>query len=227
MPSDSRLAAVVFDLDDTLYDAFTQCVRPAQREAAHAMLRAGLRAPLEALVAAREALAGSPGDLDEVLARRWPCDDPAAVARAGREAFLVRDPGPLVPYAFTRPVLEAVRACAQAVLLTAGHPPTQQAKVQRLGLGDLLDPHLWVDTAAGQSKAGVLRAWMRQAGLAAAKVLVVGDRPQAEIEAALQLGCPALRIRAGECAHQPTPPGVPEAPDIRAVLGWLEGPRPA
>jgi FMN phosphatase YigB (HAD superfamily) len=35
--------AVVFDLDDTLFDAFGQCVRPAQREAAAAMRAAGLR----------------------------------------------------------------------------------------------------------------------------------------------------------------------------------------
>lgn len=221
------LAAVVFDLDDTLYDAFAQCVQPAQREAAEAMRRAGLRAPLEAIVALREALSGAPLDLDEEVARSFPCSDPRAVARAGREAFLVRDPGPLRPHPFAREVLEAVRARARCVLLTAGHPPTQQAKLERLGLCDLLDPHLWVDPARGQDKAGVLAQWLAAQGLPAAQVLVVGDRPAAEIAAALRLGCPALRIRAGECARQPTPAGVPEAPDIRAVLGWLEGPRTA
>lgn len=221
------LAAVVFDLDDTLYDAFTQCVRPAQREAAEAMRRAGLRAPLEAIVALREALAGAPLDLDAEVARNFPCADPVAVARAGREAFLVRDPGPLQPHAFAREVLAAVRVRAQAVLLSAGHPATQRLKLERLRLGDLLDPHLWADPAAGHTKAGVLAQWMGEAGLAPAQVLVVGDRPAAEIAAARQLGCPALRIRAGECAGQPTPAGVAEAPDIRAVLGWLEGPPPA
>ncbi|MFM8979364.1 MAG: HAD family hydrolase [Planctomycetia bacterium] len=220
------LCAVVFDLDDTLYDAFTQCVRPAQREAAEAMRRAGLRAPLEAIVALREALAGAPLDLDEEVARSFPCSDPQAVARAGRAAFLVRDPGALSPHPFAREVLLAVRARAQAVLLTAGHPPTQQAKLARLGLGDLLDPQLWVDPARGQAKAGVLGAWLAQSGLPAAQVLVVGDRPAAEIAAARALGCPALRIRAGECAGQPTPAGVQEAADIRAVLAWLEGPCP-
>jgi hypothetical protein len=49
-------------------------------------------------------------------------------------------------------------------------------------------------------------------------VLVVGDRPGGEIRAALDLGCKALRIRGGEFAAVPTPAGVPEADDVRAVL---------
>lgn len=213
--------AVVFDLDDTLFDAFGQCVGPAQREAATAMRAAGLRAPLEAVVALREAYAGRRVDVDRLVAEAFPCADVERVVAAGRRAFFERDPGALTPFPFARAVLEAVRLRSRAVLLTAGSLSTQRTKVERLGLADLLDPLLFVDPARGEDKHGALAGWLAAARFDPAEVLVVGDRPDAEIAAALALGCSALRIRAGEWAREPTQAGVPEAPDVRAVLRLL------
>jgi putative hydrolase of the HAD superfamily len=218
---DRGLDAVVFDLDDTLYDAYGQCVVPAHREAAEAMRAAGLRAPLEAVIVLREALGGGAEDVDLEVARSFGAKDPEALAAVGRDAFFRRDPGPIRPHPFAREVLVAVRARARAALLTAGHEPTQRLKLARLDLGDLLDPQLFVDPAQGGSKERALAAWLGAAGLDPARVLVVGDRPGSEIAAAQALGCPALRIRAGECRRQPTPARVAEAPDVRAVLRYL------
>jgi FMN phosphatase YigB (HAD superfamily) len=215
-----RPLAVVFDLDDTLFDAHGQCVLPAHAEAARAMCAAGLDAPFEAVRALRLELGDAP-DLDERVARAFPCADPARVAAAGRRAFLVRDPGSVTPFTFSAEVLAAVRAVARALLLTAGDEATQRTKLARLGLGPLLDDVLVVDPSVADAKRRALAAWIAAAGLAPERVLVVGDRPRSEIAAALALGCPALRIRGGECAAEPTPPGVPEAPDVRATLRWL------
>lgn len=166
--------AVVFDLDDTLFDSFTQCVGPARREAA-----------------------------------------------AGRSDFFERDPGPITPYPFALEVLAAVRARARCVLLTAGSPATQRTKVERLGLAGAFHELIYVDSLHGEHKRTALAAWLQDEGLAPASVLVVGDRPEAEIAAALALGCPAIRIRAGEWADEPTPAGVAEVADVRAVLRFL------
>lgn len=224
MPEPARpapLEAVVFDLDDTLYDALGQCVVPAQREAAQAMCRAGLRAPLEAVLALREAWAGSGHDVDREVAAAFPCLDLERVVAAGRRAFLERDPGALSAHAFTLTVLERVRAHATCVLLSAGHAPTQRTKVERLGLASAFDEQIYVDPARGETKESALRELLKRRGLPAANVLVVGDRPDGEIAAALKLGCRALRIRAGEFAPRSTPTGVPEAADVRAVLDYL------
>ena len=220
--------AVVFDLDDTLFDTLGQCVRPAQREAAAAMCAAGLRAPLEAVLALREAFQGQPVDVDRLVAQtlldgRVPAGTVERVAAAGRRAFFARDPGPLVPHAFTAEVLAQVRRRARSVLLTAGWPATQRLKLERLGLERAFDEALFVDSLAGEDKRTALAAWLAASGLLPGQVLVVGDRPQGEIAAALALGCRALRIRAGEFAAQPTPTGVREAPDVRAVLTLLPG----
>jgi putative hydrolase of the HAD superfamily len=216
----------VFDLDDTLFDAFGQCVRPAQREAAAAMRAAGLDAPLETVVALRESLAGRALDLDAAVAEAFPCPDPARVAAAGRRAFFERDPGRLTPHPFAAAALAEVRRRARCVLLTAGSPPTQRTKVARLGLTEAFDEALFVDATGhggdvGRAKRTALAAWIGRHGLAPETVLVVGDRPSGEIAAALALGCRALRIRRGECAREATPPGALEAEDVRAVLPLL------
>ena len=51
-----------------------------------------------------------------------------------------------------------------------------------------------------------------------------GDRPDAEIAAALRLGMRAMRIRGGEFAARPTPAGAVEADDVRAVLPVVGAP---
>ena len=146
---------------------------------------------------------------------------PLSVDRLDEDAFFERDPGAITLFPFTRPLLEALRPHVHSVLLTAGSLATQRRKVERLGLAPLFGTLIFVDPAAGEDKQRALAGWLGATGFAPAEVLVVGDRPDAEISAARALGCAALRIRGGEWARQPTPEGVPEAPDVRAVLRVL------
>lgn len=216
--------AVVFDLDDTLFDCLGQCVGPAHREAARAMVEAGARATLEEVLEARLALAGVEPDVDSAVAAAFRSVQPVRVAEAGRRAFYDRDPGPLVPFPFAKEVLRRVRACCRTVLLTLGHPPTQKRKVASLGLEGCFDEILHDDVFGRRGKEEVLKSWLQASGLEPRQVLVVGDRADGEIAAATRLGMQALRIRGGEFAVRPTPPGVPEADDVRAVLTWLNLP---
>ena len=123
--SHEAVRAVVFDLDDTLYDCAGQCVGPAHREAAKAMVEAGAHATVEEVLEARLALSGIHVlDLDDAVAASFRSTQPVKVAEAGRRAFYERDPGPLVPYPFAAEVLLRVRSAVPAVLLTLGHPPS-------------------------------------------------------------------------------------------------------
>jgi FMN phosphatase YigB (HAD superfamily) len=215
--------AVVFDLDDTLYDCLAQCVGPAHREAARAMVEAGARATVEEVLEARLALSGLRGlDLDDAVAATFRSPNPLKVAEAGRRAFYERDPGPLVPFPFAAEVVARVRAVARAVLLTTGHPATQRRKLEVLGLEDAFDEVLLDDVFARPSKEEMLKAFVERSGLDAGDVLVVGDRVDSEIAAARRLGLRTLRVKGGEFGQLPTPPGVPEADDVRGVLPLLE-----
>jgi FMN phosphatase YigB (HAD superfamily) len=216
--------AVVFDLDDTLYDCLGQCVGAAHREAARAMVEAGARATVEEVLEARLALAGMPGtDLDDAVAATFRSTNPLKVAEAGRRAFHERDPGPLSPFPFAHDVLRRVRGRATTVLLSVGHPPTQRRKIASLGLDAAFDETIVGDVAGPHGKEHLLERWLAASGLRPDEVLVVGDRPDAEVAAAARLGMRALRVRGGEHAARPTPAGVPEADDVRAVLDLFPG----
>ena len=222
------IRAVVFDLDDTLYDCLRQCVAPAHREAAKAMVEAGLKATPDEVLEARLALSGVHAlDLDDAVAATFRSVNPLRVAEAGRRAFYERDPGPLEPYPFARDVVAKTRSVAKAVLLSTGHPATQRKKIEALGLASAFDEILLddvFDVSMKPSKEDALSTWLSRSGFAPGEVLVVGDRPDSEIAAALRLGMRALRIRGGELASRATPPGVPEADDVRAILAWLGAP---
>ena len=227
----ARTRAVVFDLDDTLYDCLTQCVGAAHREAAKAMVEAGARATFDEVLEARLALVGISPDVDDAVAATFRSVQPLRVAEAGRRAFYDRDPGALVPFPWTLPVLGQVRAHCRVVLLSLGHPPTQRKKLEALGLTSAFDVVLVDDVFGRKGKEEILRSWLAEERLAPGEALVVGDRPDAEIAAAARLGIPVLRVRGGEFAARPTPPGVPEIADVRGVLAWLglpviEGPAP-
>jgi FMN phosphatase YigB (HAD superfamily) len=215
--------AVVFDLDDTLFDCLAQCVGPAHREAARAMVEAGARASVEEVLEARLALSGLRGlDVDDAVAASFRSQNPVRVADAGRRAFYDRDPGPLVPFPFARDVLARVRERARAVLLSTGHPATQRRKLAALGLADAFDEVLLDDVFERPSKEEMLEGFLGRTGLEPGEVLVVGDRVDSEIAAARRLGLRALRVRGGEFGAIPTPPGVPEADDVRGVLAFFE-----
>jgi FMN phosphatase YigB (HAD superfamily) len=214
--------AVVFDLDDTLYDCLGQCVGPAHREAAKAMVEAGAHATFDEVLEARLSLAGLHVlDLDDAVAASFRATHPVKVAEAGRRAFFERDPGPLTAFPFAAEVVRRVRAACPTVLLSAGHPATQRKKVEALGLEGAFDEVMLEAGIGRHDKEEALRRWLSRGRLSAAEVLVVGDRADAEIAAAQRLGMQALRVRGGEFAGRPTPAGVPEAADVRGVLDYL------
>jgi FMN phosphatase YigB (HAD superfamily) len=214
--------AVVFDLDDTLYDCLGQCVGPAHREAAKAMVEAGAHATIDEVLEVRLSLAGLHVlDLDDAVAASFRATSPVRVAEAGRRAFFERDPGSLTPFPFAIEVVRRVRASCPTVLLSTGHPPTQRKKVEALGLQDVFDEVMLEPGLGRHDKEEALRRWLGRGRLAAAEVLVVGDRSDAEIAAANRLGMQALRVKGGEFAGRPTPQGVPEVADVRGVLPYL------
>src|SRR6516164_9507389 len=83
------IRCVIFDLDDTLYDCLRLRMPAAHRHAAKAMVKAGLKANVEAVYRARmRAFRRDPmlRHIDPEVARKFHAADPAAVAAAAREA---------------------------------------------------------------------------------------------------------------------------------------------
>src|SRR5262249_56682167 len=142
---------VIFDLDDTLYDCFRQRVRTAHLWAARAMVRAGLKASVEAVH--RERMRAFRADptlryIDAVVCDRFQAADPEAISHAAREAYFLCPVGKLTLFRGTLPLLRHLRRHrVRTFIVSFGEPHIQHAKVRALGLHNhpLVEQILYAD----------------------------------------------------------------------------------
>src|SRR5215469_1515647 len=211
------IRSVIFDLDDTLYDCLGQRVRVAHRCAARAMVKAGLKAGVDAVYRARmQAFRQDPmlRHIDADVCRRFRAAHPEAISHAAREAYFHCPVGKLTLFPGTLPLLRHLqRRGVRNYVVSFGEPKTQHAKVRSLGLEKhpLLEDILYADRNKLLTKEAAFRTIQLATGLPAEQMLVVGDRPMSEIRAGKLLGMHTVRIRRGEFAIQE-----PEGPEEEA-----------
>jgi len=195
----ARIDAVVFDLDDTLFDTTGQLMEPAHREAAQAMIDAGLEAPLEALVTLRLELgrARVGEDTNVLVAQAYGHEADSPVVAAGRETYFKRRIDSLDPFPGTDPLLASLHERCKLLLMTTGDPGTQRTKVQLLGIGPWFADMVFVPLDQSDKRAA-LRSLLRYHKLPPERVVVVGDRLDREIEAGRRLGTWTIRMARGE-----------------------------
>ena len=110
------IRCVIFDLDDTLYDCFGQRVKPAHRHAAGAMVKAGLKATVDAVYRARmKAFHDDPmlRHIDAVVTACYGGGDPVTISEAARDAYFNCPVGKLTLFSGTMPLLRFL-ACSRS-----------------------------------------------------------------------------------------------------------------
>ena len=186
------IRAVVFDLDNTLYDATTipdQVLAPAI--AAVRRANAGPDAiPTDVLEAALQS-ARRLGFLQ--VAERHGL--PASLSAAWREAYrglLVTTP--LQPYPDVLPSLTALGLTK--LLLTTGFRRMQESKIAALDIAHLFDA-IYIDAldqGEGPGKQRLLQDILDRYRSRAPEVLVIGDSPENEIAAGNALGAITVQM---------------------------------
>ena len=200
------IAAVLFDLDDTLYpqsqflDAAWDAV--ARAGAAAGVLPVGLRAALS-VVAAQGSDRGRIIDRALALADGGTCEVQPLVS-----AFLTATPDELTPYPGVVEALAEVRFRVPIGLVTDGAPDVQRAKLRALRLEDAFDVVVLSDVlgrAFRKPDPTPFLAAARALGVDPSDVVVVGDRPDKDVAGALAAGMEPVRVVSGEYAHQADP----------------------
>jgi FMN phosphatase YigB (HAD superfamily) len=202
------IGCVIFDLDDTLYDCFAQRVRVCHWNAARAMVKAGLRANVEAVYRARmRAFREDPmlRHIDAEVCRKFQAADPDAISHASREAYFNCPVGKLTLFRGTLPLLRFLHSKGvPAFVVSFGEPKTQHAKVRALGLdgNPLIQRTIYADRDKLVTKETAFRQILEEVAIPSGQILVVGDRPMSEIRAGKELGMRTARILRGEFASQ-------------------------
>jgi FMN phosphatase YigB (HAD superfamily) len=218
------IRCVIFDLDDTLYDCFAQRVRRAHRHAAQAVVKAGLKATVEAVYRARmKAFRRDPmlKHIDAEVARHFKAADPEALSKTARDAYFNTPVGKLKLFPGTLPLLRMLHARGVRVFVVSfGEPPIQKAKVKALGLEGhpAIDKIFYADRDKLLTKEAAFQIIQQELELPPSQVLIVGDRAMSEIRAGNDLGMHTVRIRRGEFAAQ-NPQGKAEVADyeVRSI----------
>ena len=211
---------IVFDLDDTLLDTYTQLIPRATRDACNAMIAAGLKAELEeAIEACQERAASTPRrDLFTSLVHKFGVKqghDPLRIATAGNQAFYNRKVEPdITLFEGARELLQNLTEKGYVLhLVTQGHRQTQEEKVTILKIARYFDSISFIDPSKGERKRSAFAQVMKQSTRPPETHLSIGNRIDTDISEAKELGWKTCWVRYGEYKHL-TPALPSEKPDF-------------
>jgi putative hydrolase of the HAD superfamily len=204
----SKLKAVLFDIDDTLYST-TEFAEQARRNSIEAMIRMGLRVdPEAALKELREVISEFASNYDrhyDKFLRRLPPDavgdvNPALLVAAAVVAYHETKFRQLHPFRDAVEALAILHRKTDLILgvLTEGLEVKQAEKLVRLELYPYLDPKaIFISDQVGISKPNpkLYRYALEKLELRPKQVMYVGDNPMNDIVPAKEVGMIAVRHR--------------------------------
>jgi putative hydrolase of the HAD superfamily len=201
------IAAVLFDLDDTLYDQRQWLDGAWQAVAARAALDGVDRGRLDEALRDLAADGSDRGTIiDRALARlgETSVSVPALVA-----AFRSHAPVKLDPYPGVVDALSDLHARVPLGLISDGDPVIQRAKLNALGLTPFFSSVVLSDEhGRAHRKPDPLpfRVALTELGVDARDAVYVGDRPAKDVAGAVCSGLRGVRVRTGEWHDEPDDP---------------------
>ena len=196
----ARLKAIIFDLDDTLYDCTGSLVENARRRAAKAMVAHGLP---ETEVRAYEMQA----ELTRRIGPRCKVFDRIAeqyglsedFVEAALDAYNSGEVEDIHPFPEVIPTLQALHGQGYLIfLVTVGVHRRQEEKIDRLGIRDLFTEIVINDRELGVAREESYIDLMTRYGLTPHECVAVGDRIHSEIRVANYLKMTTVQMIHGK-----------------------------
>jgi putative hydrolase of the HAD superfamily len=218
------IRAVLFDLDDTLYDQ-RAWLAGAWEAVAGAAAAFGV-APAE-LAAALAEIAAEGSDRGRIIDRaldRVGC--PGVPIEALVQAFRSHAPERLPAYPGVPAALARLRTRCPIGLVTDGDPGIQRAKLRAVGLCDAFDVVVFSDELGRRYRKphpAPFRAALAGLCVDPREALFVGDRPDKDVAGAAAAGMACIRVLTGEYARLPdTVAPLVRVPSVADAIGSIE-----
>ncbi len=196
------IKAVIFDLDDTLFDCTGQLTDPARLRAAKKMADAIPSLSANELARLQADLAETLGSTAAIreIARRYCL--PSACVEGALAAYNRTDVEAVSPFSDVPKTLAELRRRSYPLsLVTTGIPDRQRRKIHLLGLDPLFDEARGTlvlhDNRQHSLKDAALQRAAALLALSPRQILSVGDKLDAEIAASNRLHMSTARLRHG------------------------------
>lgn len=200
-----KIKAVIFDLDDTLYDCTGALIDASRRRAAKALVEAGLPCTEEEVYELQKELTEKHGPyyhvFNEIVTRHHADSKLVTIAYKAYNSSEVSEIRPF-PYAIS--TLKELREKGYRLfLLTVGVHERQEKKIHTLGLKPYFDEIVISDQEIGLPMEDCMRDLVGRHNLNFKDVVMVGDRAREELKIAKSLGMATIQMLHGRFKNEP------------------------
>jgi len=196
----TRIKAIIFDLDDTLYDCTGSLVESARRRAAAAMVKAGLPMSVEEAYRLQLDLLKRYGmrcNVFDRIAEQFGLGED--LVNAALAAYNSDEVGEIQPFPDVVPTLQRLRSQGYLLfLVTSGVHARQTKKIERLGLAPYFDEIIVQDKERGMAREDCFLDLMTRYNLRPEEIVSVGDRIHSEIRVSNYLRMTTVQMMHGQ-----------------------------
>lgn len=194
-----KINAVIFDLDDTLYDCTGMLIDASRRRAAKAMAESGIPCTEDEIYTMQNETLEKYGPYYHVfneIAKKYGAG--SETVKQALRAYNSNEVSDIQPFPDVVPTLKELKAQNYKLfLITVGVHERQEKKVQQLGLYSLFDEVVISDQEVGLLLEECYEMLLKKEKLSAHEVAVVGDRVREELRIGKTMGMTTIRMLHG------------------------------
>lgn len=200
-----KIKAVIFDLDDTLYDCTGSLIDASRRRAAKALVEAGLPCTEEAVYQLQKELTEKYGPYHLIfneIVNKYNADN--TLVTIAYKAYNSSEVSEIKPFPYVIPTLKELKekGC-KPFLLTVGVHERQEKKINILGLKPYFDEIVISDQEIGLPLEACMRDLLGRHSINFEEAVMVGDRVREELRIAKSLGMTTIQMLHGRFKNEP------------------------
>lgn len=194
-----QIKAIIFDLDDTLYDCTGLLTEASRRRAAKAMVESGIPCTEEEIYKMQNEAMEKYGPYYRIfneIAKKYKAGQ--GVAQKALKAYNSSEVSDIQPFPDVKPTLRQLKkGGVKLFLVTVGVHQRQEKKIQLLGINNLFDEIMISDQEVGMLLEECYEMLLKKHNLNAQEAAVVGDRVREELRIGKTMGMTTIRMLHG------------------------------
>ena len=200
-----KIKAVIFDLDDTLYDCSGSLIDASRRRAAKALVEAGLTCTEEEVYQLQKELSEKHGPYHLIfneIVNKYNAD--SKLINIAYKAYNSSEVSEIKPFPYVISTFKELRENGYKLfLLTVGVHERQEKKINILGLKPYFDEIVISDQEIGLPLEDCMRDLIERHTINFREAVMVGDRVREELRIAKSLGMTTIQMLHGRFKNEP------------------------